>query len=303
MAIVTKILKNRNFVLSLSIVLGLAVGKVAVWTQPLVLPMMAVVMTLSAANIKTSDFAAIKSMPYRMLAALLLNYVVMGGVILLMARWLITDDELWTGFVLIAAVPPAVAAVPWSYILGGDTLLSLISLASAYVVALVVTPAITIGFLGVGFFNPVEIIITILVLIAVPVVASRILIFTGLNQRIDKYRGTMVNWSFFFILFTIIGLNREAFFSQFDVLLRLSIIAITTTFILGHIIELIARALHIDRATSISFLLIGTMKNYGLAGAIALTLFTERASIPGSVCLVFAVLRTLWLAFYFKKRA
>ena len=46
----------------------------------------------------------------RILISLLLNYLVLGGIILLMARWLIDDSELWAGFAIIAAVPPAVAS-------------------------------------------------------------------------------------------------------------------------------------------------------------------------------------------------
>jgi len=299
---IIRILRNRNFILVLSIVLGLAVGEwLATWTQPLVLPAMMLVMTLSTASITSRDFISLKAMPGRILIALLLNYAVMGGILLLMGRWLINDSELWTGFVLIAAVPPPVAVVPWSYILGGDTFFSLMAMMGAYLVALVLTPAIMILFLGVDFFNPTELVFTLLQLIVIPLVASRILLFTGLTKRIERWRGTVVNWSFFVILSTIIGLNRAAFFGQFDVLLKIAIIAIATTFVLGYAIELIARAFHTNQATSISLILMGTMKNYGLAGVIALTLFSGRASIPGSICIVFAILRTLWLGFHFKK--
>ncbi len=303
MVIVGKLFRNRNFVLILSIVLGLAIGQAAIWTQPLVLPVMALVMTLSAISITSRDFASLKTMSGRILISLLLNYLVMGGIILLMARWLIDDSELWAGFVIIAAVPPAVAVVPYSYILGGDTFFSLMGMMGAYLLALVLTPAIMVLFLGIDFFNPVELIVMLLQLIVIPLVVSRILLFTGLTQRIERWRGTIVNWSFFVVLFTIIGLNREVFFGQFDVLLWSSIIAIVITFVLGYVIELIARVLHTNRATSISLILMGTMKNYGLAGAIALTLFSERASIPGSICIVFAVLRMVWLLFHFKKPA
>ncbi len=303
MVIVGKLFRNRNFILILSIVLGLAIGQAAIWTQPLVLPVMALIMTLSAISITSRDFASLKMMSGRILISLLLNYLVMGGIILLMARWLIDDSELWAGFVIIAAVPPAVAVVPYSYILGGDTFFSLMGMMGAYLLALVLTPAIMVLFLGIDFFNPVELIVMLLQLIVIPLVVSRILLFTGLTQRIERWRGTIVNWSFFVVLFTIIGLNREVFFGQFDVLLWSAIIAIVITFVLGYVIELIARVLHTNRATSISLILMGTMKNYGLAGAIALTLFSERASIPGSICIVVAVLRMVWLLFHFKKPA
>jgi len=282
--------------------LGLAIGEnVAVWTQPLVLPALALVMTFSAANITSRDFTSLKAMPGQILISLLLNYVVMGGITLLMAWWLITDHELWTGFVVVAAVPPAVAVVPFSFMLGGNTLFSLVGMAGAYLAALVLTPAAMVLLLGIDFFDPVDLLLILGQLVLIPVVASRILLFTGLSQRISRWRGAIVNWCFFAVIFTIVGLNRQAFFGEFDVLLRITIIAIVISFGLGYVIELVTRALHLSRENSISLILMGSMKNYGLASGILLTLFSERAAIPASICAVFGILRFVWLGFHYRK--
>ena len=302
MAIVSKLFRNRNFILILSIVIGLTVGeKGAVLTRPAVLPVLALIMTLSTTSITSREFTSIKTMPGRILVVLLINYVVTGGIILLMGRWLIDDSELWTGLVVCAAVPPAIAAVAWTYILGGDTLFSLVSLLVAYLVALVLTPAIMITFLGVGSLKTVELLILLGELILIPIVASRILIFTDLTRRINKWRGTIVNWGFFIVLFTIIGLNRQAFFGEFNILLKLTTIAIVASFGLSYSIELIAKAFHARQETIISLILVGAMKNFGLASGILLTLFSERTTIPSSIMTVFFLSRTLWLGFHLKK--
>ena len=82
MAIVSKLFRNRNFILVLSIVIGLAVGeKGAVLTRPVVLPVLALIMTLSTTSITSREFASIKTTPGRIFVALLLNYIVMGGII------------------------------------------------------------------------------------------------------------------------------------------------------------------------------------------------------------------------------
>ena len=303
MASVSKLLRNRNFILILAIVLGLAIGEpVASKTQSLVLPALALVMTLSATNITSREFTSLKNMPRPILTSLLLNYVVLGGLILLMAWWLIDDRELWTGFVVLATIPPAVAVVPFSYALGGNTFFSLMGMAGAYLAALVLMPVTMALFLGVEFFEPVKLLLILGELILIPIVVSRIMLATKLDKRIAKWRGTMVNWSFFVALFTIVGLNRQAFFGEFDILLRIIIIAVATSFVLGYIIELITKALHVDRATSISLTLMGTLKNYGLASGILLTLFGERAAIPASVCTVFGISMLVWLGFHFKKK-
>jgi BASS family bile acid:Na+ symporter len=302
MPTISSLLRNRNVILPLAIVFGVIVGeRGAIWTQPLVLPILALVMTLSTASITSRDLTSLKTMPRPILYSLLLNYVVMGGTMILLATWLIDDKEIWTGFIILAAVPPAVGLVPFSYLLGANTKFSLIGFIGTYLAALVLTPAIMILFLDVGFFNPVELLALLGQLIIIPLVASRILLLTGLMRRIEIWRGTVVNWSLFIVLFTIIGLNRQVFFGQFETLIRIIIIAFTVTFVLGYAIQLTAKMLHISQATGISLILIGTLKHYSLAGVIGLTLLSEKTAIPGAVCIVFAVLHMVSLGFRFKK--
>ena len=302
MAIVIRLFRNRNFILIFAIVFGFAIGEWgAVWTESLILPALALIMTLSTATITSRDIVSLKRMPGTILSSLLLNYLIMGGITILLAMWLVDDYDLWAGLIILAAVPPAVAVVPFSYMLGANTVFSLAGLITTYLSALLITPAVILLFLNVGFLNPLTLLSTLGQLIVIPLVASRILIVTGLTRHISKWRGTVVNWSFFIVVFTIVGLNRQAFFGDFAILLKITIIAIITTFILGYIIELVAKLRHIDQATTISLILMGTKKNYGLASVIAFTLLSERAAIPGAIFLVFAILHTVWLGLHFKK--
>jgi BASS family bile acid:Na+ symporter len=302
MSIAGRVFRNRNFILILAIVLGLAIGEQgASLTQSAVVPLLALVMTLSMSGMTTREFTSIRTMPRRILVALLLTYVVTGGVLILMGRWLIHDDEILAGLIVLAAVPPAIASVPWSYVLGGDTLFSLIALMASYLVAMVVTPAIMMTFLGITSYNPIELLILLGQLIVLPIAISRILIATRVTEYIARWKNTVANWSFFVVIFTVIGLNRQAFFTEPDILLRLSIIAVVVSFGLSYIIEYGARALHVKQETVISLILVGTMKNFGLASGILLALFSERAAIPSSIMVIFFLLRTLWLGFHFKK--
>lgn len=258
-------------------------------------------MTLSATNITSRDFTTIRAIPGTILISLLLNYVVMGGVTLLMAWWLVDDPEIWAGFVIIAAAPPAVAVVPFSYILGGNILFSLVGMTGAYLAALGIMPLAAVLFFDVKFFNPIDLLLILGQLVILPIIISRLLLFTGWARRINQWRGIITNWSFFVVLFTIVGLNRQAFFGEFNTLLKITIIAIVISFILGEVIELVAKAWRLNQETSISLILMGSMKNYGLASGIMLALFSERAAIPASICAVFGILRFIWLGFHFKK--
>ena len=298
-----RILRNRNFILLLAIVLGLAAGGGAHFTQALVLPALAIIMTLSTSSLTNRDFLDLKAMPRPILASVILNYLVLGGMLLLLAWWFIDDPEIWAGFVILASVPPAVAVVPYSYVLSGNTRFSLIGMMGAYLAALVLTPVGMMLLLGVDFLDPMRLVNILVQLIVIPLVLSRVLLFTGLSQRIERWRGTIVNWGFFVVVFTVIGLNQKVFFGQFEVLFKIALISFIVTFVLGHAIEFVSRALKVNRQTMVSLVLMGTKKNFGLASAIALALFSEVASIPGAVCIVFAVLHVVWLGFYLKRWA
>lgn len=299
-----KLFRNRNFILVLAIVLGLVAGKqVAIKTEPLVLPLLALVMSLSAMDITTRELVSLRTMHRPIVYSLLLNYVVLGGLILLMAWWLIPDEELWIGFVILAAAPAAPAVLPFTHSLGGDIRFSLIGMTGSYLAALVILPVVIVLFLGLELFNPWRLLLILAELIIIPIIVSRILLFAGWVRHVSPYRGTIVNWSFFVIVFTLIGLNRQAFFGEFDILLRIVIIAIVISFVLGYVLELIAKALRLKHETAVSIILMGTLKNFSLSGGILLALFTERSTIPVSICLVFGILMFVWLGFHLKKKA
>jgi BASS family bile acid:Na+ symporter len=259
-------------------------------------------MTLSTVSITNRDLASIKSSPRPVLISLLLNYVIMGGIMLLMARWLINDSEIWAGFVTLAAMPPAIAVMPYSYMLGGDTVFSLFGTTGLYLVALGLTPGIMILLLGADFINPAKLLLILVQLIVIPLAVSRLLLSRGLAQNVIKWRDTAINWAFFTTIYIIIGLNRQVFFEQPGILFGVIIIAIALTFGLGHAIDFIARRLNIDRSTTISWIIMGTRKNTSLTSVIALAFLSERATIPAAVLAMFAVLFIVWMGFYFKKQ-
>ncbi len=299
---VVKLLRNRSFILVLALVLGLAGGRpVALRVEPLVLPLLALVMTLSALNVSQHQFKSAKDVSRIILYSLLLNYVVLGGVILLLARFLIHDEQLWTGFVVMAAVPPAAAVVPFSYALGGDVLFSLVGMTGAYLAALVILPVVLIYFLGAQFFDPLHLLVILAELVIAPFVVSRILLRFGFDKRLARWKGTIINWSLFLVIFTLVGVNRQAFLGDFDTLIRVGIIAVAISFVLGHFLELAAKMLHLTHEKTVSIVILGTAKNYALAGGLLLSLFSERAAIPPSICVFFGILLIVWLGFHYRK--
>ena len=292
---------NRNFVFMLAMVLALTFGLDTRWTEPLLMPALGITMTLSVLDITNHDLASMRRMPKPVLLSLLFNYVAMGGGMLLMARFLINDPQIWGGFVTLAAMPPAVAAVPFSYMLGGNTVFSLLGTAGLYLISLGLTPAMMILFLGSDFVNPLRLLTILAQLIVLPLAVSRLLIHRGLVERIKRWRDTVVTWSYFLVIYVIIGVNREVFFAHHDILLEVVVIALTVTFGLAHIIDFAARRMNVDRSTAISWVVVATMKNAGLASAVAITFLGEKAAFPAGVITLCGISQFLWLGFYYRK--
>jgi len=301
-SIIIRLLQNRNFIFTLSIVLGLAVGWGAVWTKPLLLPALAVSMTLSTISISNRDLASIRKSPRLIPMSLLLNYVLLGGIMLLLARWLVPDDDIWMGFLIVIAMPPAISVVPFSYILRGDMAFALLGTTGLYLVALGLTPTIAVWLLGAELLNPLEVLLILVQLIVIPLGVSRLLLHKGLGPSIEKWRDTAINWSVFIVTFTIIGVNRDIFFGQMDILLKVALIAAASTFGIGHAVHYIARRRKWDEPGAVSWMVMSTRKNTGLASVVAIAFLGERAAFPAAVCAIFEVLSIIWWGYYLNRK-
>jgi BASS family bile acid:Na+ symporter len=170
----------------------------------------------------------------------------------------------------------------------------------AYLGALVIAPALAFLLLGSGIVSPSKLILIIIELILAPLVLSRILIRVGIDSRLGSVKGPITNWGFFLVSYAIVGLNRETILSHPLSLLPAALIAVASTFLLAWIIEGVGRLLRVEPKTLVSLVLLGTLKNYGLAGGMALALFSETTSIPATVSSVFMIVYIIWLEF--KKR-
>jgi len=229
-----------------------------------------------------------------------MNYFVLGIVLLGLNAILIHDEALRMGFVLIAAVPPAVAVIPFTFLLRGDETLSLIGTTGGYLGALIIMPLSALLFLGQGLVDPLKLVVIMLELILFPVTVSRLLLRFGIASRLYSIRGPITNWSFFLLTYTIVGLNRDLILGQPLSLLPVIVIALASTFLLGWGIEKAGTFLHLQEKVLTSLVLLGTLKNYGLAGGLALALFGKKTSVPATVSAVFMIVYIIWLELKFK---
>jgi BASS family bile acid:Na+ symporter len=290
-------LRNRNFILISALAIGLLWGKGARWTEPVILPALAIVMTFSTMGVPGTIFLSFRDLLRPSMIGIVMNYFILGMVLLLLNAVLIHDESLRLGFILIAAVPPAVAVIPFTYFLKGDETLSLIGTAGAYLGALIIMPLGALLFLGPGFIDPMRLVVIMLELILLPLIASRFLLRIGMTSRLNSIRGPITNWSFFLLTYTIVGLNRELILNQPLSLSPVVFIALFSTFFLGWGIEKAGALLHVPQKVLTSLVLLGTLKNYGLAGGLALALFSKKTSVPATVSAVFMIVYIIWLEF------
>ncbi len=294
---IIRFLRNRDFILLFGVVCGLFLDRGTLWTQPLVLPALGVVMTLSTMGISGSAFRPPGALIRPFFAGVFMSYGVLSGVILIMGKLLIHDDALWSGFVILAAVPPAIAIIPFADFLGGNRFYALIGTMGGYLGGLLLMPFTALLFLRTSISNPSSILKVIIVLLVIPFVLSRVLIWTKLEERIAPYKGTITNWSFFLVVYTVVGLNQEHFFRNPVGLIPVVLIAVATTFILGFVIEWIGKIAKLDQEITTSLVLLGTLKNYGLAAGIALALFGKETALPATVSTIFMIIYIIWLNF------
>ncbi len=294
--------RSRDFILVSSVVCGLAAGRGASWTQPLVLPALALVMTLSTMGVRSEMLRSPRELWRPALWGLVFNYLILGGVLLGLSALMIREPDIKDGLVLLVAVPPAIAVIPFTDFLQGNTTFSLLATVACYLGALLITPLVALAFWGTSYIEPRSLIIVIVELIALPLLLSRVLLWTSWAARLEPVKGAVTNWSFFIVTYTIVGLNQELFLQRPLALVPVAVIALVTTFLLGAIIDRAGRSMGTDRATLTSLVLLGTLKNYGIAGGLALAFFGNQTAIPATVSSVFMIVYIIWLDFQ-KRRA
>ena len=289
------LLNNRNFIFLLAITFGFVLPQAAQWTKILMMPALAFVMMLATINVPNNYFLNPRAILKPSLAGIMMTYVILNGTILLLSALLIGDRNLWIGFVLIAAVPPAVAVIPFTAILEGNVSSTLSGTVASYLAALLIMPLMFWIFIGAGFDDPYKLVRIMLLLIVLPLVLSRMILYFNWQDRLAPVRGSLTNWGFFIVLYSIIGVNRDLIFSQPLTIIPVAGIAFATTFVLGWVIQKTGVLLNVDKENIVSLVLQGTLKNQGISGGLAIALFAKEAAVPSAIYSIFMIFYIIWL--------
>jgi bile acid:Na+ symporter, BASS family len=225
----------------------------------------------------------------------IMNYFILGNFIIWSGIFLVREESFWVGMVLIAAVPPAVSIMPLCKLFGADPKTSFAGLAGAYLGAILVTPLFGIGFLKYIPLNYPGVILLVVELIIMPLALSRLAIDKDWDRISEPYEGIINDWCFFIVFYALAASSSYLIFSRPLDVLFIAAIAVASTFLLGYAIVKVGAFYHVPKDKITSLLLLGTLKNYGLAGGIALTVFNKEAALPATIFIVFMFAYELWL--------
>ena len=286
-------LENTTLVFLLAIVLGLLYPQLSAGLEGYIILLLVVAMSLSLVSV-TFSRNDMQSGAGASLRSFLLNYGFLSASILLLAYLLVPNPEYFAGFVIMAAVPPAVAVVPFTYLLRGDSKASLGGEVLCYLLSLVAAPIITLSILG-FMVDAVEMLKTLLLVIVVPLVLSRILL--RLPKRHLSFKTSVINVCFAAITYCVIGLNQPMIVGNAFSLAPLVFILLLTSFGTGSFIYVVSKRFGTGKERAVSYALFGSLKNGGMTAVFAMTLVSAAASLPAALHSFFTVFFFMFLKF------
>jgi len=289
------LLLHRNFILVFAVFMGLIFGDYATHLKGATIYLLGLTMVFSTTGISTKSIFPLKKIIQPFLMGTFLNYIVFGIIILVLAWFLMPTKELFMGFVVIVAAPPGVAVIPFSGILKGDVEYSIFGVFGAFLASIFIAPAL-VGTFSDGSISPMSLFILMVELVLIPMLLSRLLLHKRIFPVVAKIRGKVVDWGFAALIFIAVGMNRNVFFSDPKILILISIVLLSATFVIGSIYEFFVGKTTISKERITSQVLLLTIKSSGFSVVTALTLFGKEAAIPSAVLAVIVLLYLLFLS-------
>ncbi len=277
------LLQNRTFIMVFAFVGGLILSDVAEYTGEAILPALILALTVSITRISINDFFPFSQTLHSVFKGLFLTYLLQGGLILILAWWLMPSWDLWVGFVLVAAGPPGIVVIPFTHVLKGNIKISFAGIFGVFFLSIAITPLMVFLFTGGALVSPWRLVYAMSQFILIPVVLVVLLRSVKITPYLEKHKGNIINWCFFIIIFSVVGLNRDLFLNQPLLLARAAFIVFCGTFLLSFFIDFTGKKLSVPRPERYSYMLLATIKTSALSSALGLAFFSEIASVPGAI--------------------
>jgi BASS family bile acid:Na+ symporter len=286
------LLSRSNIIFLIAIFCGIVLPQAAIIGAALTLPAIMIILTITPLKIPGGFFRRPGKLVPLAIRGIVMSYLFLGNLIIFTGIFFDLDVQFWIGMVLIAAAPPAIAMIPLSHSFKADATSSIAGLAGAYLGALLIAPLIVLGFVKDIPLNYAGIILLVFELIFLPLAISRIIVEKEWDKIAKPYEGIIIDICFFIVFYTITASNRDILADWSSDLSSVVIIAFVIIFFAALIILKAGIFFHTAGNKITPLLLLGTMKNYALAGGIALIIFDRQAALPA---LIFAAVNFIYV--------
>ena len=256
-----------------AITFGLLVPHGAARLEPLIVPVLIAMMTISLAKISTRH--AHKHHERRTVAGLVLINYVLASLAYIILTALFVPVEYRPALFLLALAPPAIGIIPIARMLKGDLDVGFLAETIGYVAALFIIPIGTFLLFGAAA-SPAKVFEVVGLVIIVPFVLSRIVRRLPFANALasDAVSRPAISIAYAITFSAVIGLNHA---SMFDPALLIVIIVLASVKLFLTFVSWLSTQ-HVEHSISVLYMLFGSMKNGGIAIAFAVLLFGPASS-------------------------
>lgn len=266
-----------------------------------IIPMLMIIMFSMGLTLTFEDFKRVLAMPRLILTGLLLQYTVMPLTALAVSRMFDFDPMLSLGFILLGSCPGGTASNVITYLAKGNVALSISLTACSTLLAVVLTPAITLLLADTTIQIPAaDMLINIAYMVIFPVLTGLILnhFYAHHVQAVNHYLPAVAVIAIVLIIAVITALNREQLANIGAGVLTAVILHNLVGLAAGYSLARFAGAAESERRTLA--IEVG-MQNSGLAVALAIKQFTPIAALPGAIFSIWHNLSGSVLAYFWSR--
>ncbi|MFT4308029.1 MAG: hypothetical protein ACMXYM_01520 [Candidatus Woesearchaeota archaeon] len=262
-----------------AIVFGLALPSVASLFEPLIVPILIVMMAVSLA--KVSARHPHKHHERRTVVGLVLANYLGASVLYLFLTFVFVPVEYQPALFIFALAPPAIGIIPLARMFKGDLDVGFLAEIVGYLAALVIIPLGTFLLFG-SAASPAKVLEVVALIIVVPFALSRIIRRLPFYEMIthDRVSRPLISMSYAITFAAVIGLNRDAILDPLLVVVILVLLVVKLVLTLSSWLSTVHRTPH---SISVLYMLFGSMKNGGIAIAITVLLFGPASTVALAV--------------------
>jgi BASS family bile acid:Na+ symporter len=237
---------------------------------------------------KISDFTRVVKHPKIVMALIASNLILYPVIGILIGYWLIPQNEIMIGIILLCFAPSPVVAALWTELSGGDGTISISTALFSMMLSIIVYPVV-LFFMGIT--SP-ELSISIFKLLALSIfVPAIVALFLRIEEeRYIPAKNTITLLSslvgLLIIVVAIAHMASRVLANELNIILILTfitVILLTAGFVYGHLLGKLFKTKNKD---GIGFLYISSMRDGIIPLSIAITYFSSYSTMPATILLI-----------------